>query len=118
MRNRRDDRNRLNTRIPKQAFPTDLARVVIERWENICGGSYVAPPCPGKQLLRSLLEIAYLTASAPEEDRFPQFNILAAPADMNDEHIGRRWKFKDSRDLTVTEMRRLAPAVDVRKSAI
>lgn len=118
MSNRRNDWNRLNTRIPKQAFPIDLARVVTERWDNICGGSYVTPPCPGKRLLKSLLEIAYLAASAPEEDRFPQFNILAAPVDINDNHIGQRWKFKDSRDLTVAEMRRLAPAADVRKSAI
>lgn len=107
-------------RIPKRAFPRDLARVTTQRWENICGGEYVAPPCPPKKLLQELLEVVYLTATAPEESRFPSFNVVTAPAgpDGDGLDLGRRWAFDQKRQLSVSELRRLAPAVDLRKSAI
>lgn len=107
-------------RIPARAFPNTLATIVLKRWDYICSGDYVTPPCPPQKLLRALVETAYLAASAPEEDRFPEFNIVATPiGTVGDElHIGYRWPFSDPRPLTVSELRRLAPAVDVKKSAI
>lgn len=118
MQKRKDDWRKLNTRIPKQAFPRDLARVVAERWNTICGGEYITPPCPPPALLRSLLEIAYLTGSAPEEDRFPQFNIVATPGDDLQGQSITKWSFDEEREFSVSELRRLVPAIDVRKSAI
>jgi hypothetical protein len=103
-----------------RAFPVHLAQVVAQRWNHVCGGSYVTPPGPPEELLREVLEVAYLAASAPEEDRFPRFNLVClsktngASADL----IGNRWKFAELRELSVSELRRLAPASDLRKSAI
>jgi hypothetical protein len=107
-------------RIPKRAFPKDLARIAFERWPNIVGGDYVVPPCPPKLLLKELLEVVCLTATAPEEGRFPSFNIVAIPAGAPDENrnLGQQWAFDESRPLSISELRRLAPAVDLKKSAI
>ena len=78
------------------------------------------PPCPSEKLLQELLEVAYLTASAPEEDRFPKFNLVCFPKSQSDagDPVGYRWKFIDSRPLSVGELRRLAPVSDLRKSAV
>jgi hypothetical protein len=107
-------------RIPRRAFPQTLAAIAFKRWAYMCGGDYVTPPCPPKKLLQVLVETAYLTASAPEEDRFPKFKFVATPLGVvgDNQHIGRRWPFSERRLLTVSELRRLAPAVDVKKSAI
>jgi hypothetical protein len=107
-------------RIPRRAFPHTLAAIAFKKWEYVCGGNYVTPPCPPQKLLKELLETAYLTASAPEEDRFPQFNIVATPLSAigDNPHIGHLWRLNANRPLTVTELRRLAPAVDIKKSAI
>jgi sensor domain DACNV-containing protein len=107
-------------RIPARAFPSTLAAVVHKRWNFVCGGTYVTPPCPSKPLLRAVLETAYLASSSPEEDRFPKFNIIATPiGGLGEEHyIGHKWPFSNQRVLSVSELRRLAPAVDIKKSAI
>ena len=103
-----------------RAFPEDLAHIVAQRWNSVCAGDYAAPPCPPEKLLQEVLEVAYLTASAPEEDRFPKFNLVCFPKSQSDagDPVGYRWKFIDSRPLSVGELRRLAPASDLRKSAI
>ncbi|MDF3063897.1 MAG: hypothetical protein K0S06_4006 [Microvirga sp.] len=107
-------------RIPARAFPNTLAAIALRRWDYIWCGEYVTPPCPPRKLLQALLESAYLAASSPEEDRFPAFNIVATPLDETSDklQIGHRWPFNDRRPLTVAELRRLAPAVDVKKSAV
>jgi hypothetical protein len=103
-----------------RAFPRDLAKVVFNRWNTLVFGEYKVPPCPPQHLLRELLEIAYLAAGIAEEGRYPSFNIVAMPEGDGNEHynIHHRWPFDQSRMFSIGELRRLAPAVDVKKSAI
>ncbi len=103
-----------------RAFPNDLARIVAARWDKLVAGDYKAPDCPETPLLRGLLEIAYLAANVPEEGRYPEFNILAVRRGqpIADQQTTRTWPFDSARPLTVEELRRLAPATDLRKSAI
>ncbi|MBT3238182.1 MAG: hypothetical protein HOK06_03140 [Rhodospirillaceae bacterium] len=102
-------------------FPRNLAEAVVGRWNNLVAGDYVTPPCPPVDLLNELLETAYIVASAPEETRYPQFNLLALSknedGDYTDEFI-QKWPFDKPRSLSIAELRRLAPAVDVKKSGI
>lgn len=101
------------------AFPKELAKKVAERWENIVGGDYVTPPLPPGKLLRQLLEVAYLAAAVPEESRYPKFNILAIPIEKSSvKRTGKIWTFNKPRPLSVDEIRRLAPSIDFKKSAI
>ncbi|WFP61314.1 putative sensor domain DACNV-containing protein [Mesorhizobium sp. WSM4904] len=102
------------------AFPKDLADVVFKRWPHMVGGDYVTPPCPPLQLLEQLLDVSYLTASAPEEARYPSFNIvaLAENSTKTPSPVGPVYEFASSRPLSVGELRRLAPATDSKKSAI
>lgn len=83
-------------------------------------GEYTVPPLPPNRLLRQLLETAYLAAAMPEEGRYPQFNVVAIPASKIPEatSLGQIWNFENLRPLSVDEIRRLAPAVDFKKSAI
>ncbi len=103
-----------------RAFPSNLAKVVAGRWKHMVAGDYETPPCPPENRLRELLEIAYLAAGAPEEARYPQFNVVAVPDadEVQRNRIGCRWPFDEPRPLSVSELRRLAPAVDAKKSAI
>lgn len=101
-------------------FPRDLAEIVTDRWDLMVSGEYVTPACPDKELLQELLEVAQIAAAVPEESRYPQFNIVASSASEtgNNAWIGQRWRFDSERPLTVDELRRLAPVVDIKKSAI
>ncbi|AZO30076.1 putative sensor domain DACNV-containing protein [Mesorhizobium sp. M1B.F.Ca.ET.045.04.1.1] len=83
-------------------------------------GEYELPLCPPLPLLRQLLENCYLTASAPEEARYPQFNVIALPKNGEEisEAVGKTYRFSRPRPLSVSELRRLAPATDMKKSAI
>jgi hypothetical protein len=100
-------------------FPRDLADAVSANWANMVSGQYVTPPCPPKPLLRKILESCYLAAGAPEEARYPQFNVVVTAG--NTDHIDEAittYKFDVRREVSVEELRRLAPATDFRKSAI
>lgn len=103
-----------------RAFPRDLAKAVVERWHQMVAGDYVTPPIPNDALLRELLETAYLSAGFPEEGRYPKFNIVAVPLSdpVENRVLGDVWCFNEPRPLSVNEIRRLAPAVDSKKSAI
>jgi len=83
-------------------------------------GDYVTPPRPPDRLFRELLETAYLSAGLPEEGRYPQFNIVAVPASDSAEgqYVGEVWYLDGPRPFSVDEVRRLAPAVDFKKSGI
>ena len=101
------------------AFPKELTKKVVERWKTVVGGDYVAPPLPPSRLLRQLLEVAYLAAAVPEENRYPKFNLVAIPVDNSGvQRLGKIWSFNNRRPLSVDEIRRLAPSVDFKKSAI
>lgn len=103
-----------------RAFPRDLARAVASRWNHIVAGDYEVPPCPNLRELTHILESCYLAASSPEESRYPSFNIVITPTsnDLSSNSIVSSYPFSQSRALNVTEIRRLAPAVDIKKSAI
>jgi hypothetical protein len=104
-----------------RAFPKDLAKVVIGRWDNfVSGPDYVRPPRPSDRQLSELLEIAYLSAALQEEGRYPQFNILTVPLvdSAKRRYLGDVWEFDNVRPLSVEEVRRLAPAIDFKKSGI
>ena len=82
-------------------------------------GQYTAPPRPPDSLFRQLLDTTYLASTIPDEGRFPQFNIVAIPEpDSQARYLGEVWQFADQRQFSVDEIRKLAPAVDYRKSAI
>ncbi|WP_456744508.1 putative sensor domain DACNV-containing protein [Bradyrhizobium sp. USDA 4354] len=101
------------------AFPKELAKKVSDRWPNMVAGDYVTPPLPPLRLLRHLLEVAYLAAATPEEARYPQFNLLAVPKEGAGEGgLGSIWKLESPRPLSIDELRRLAPSVDFKKSAV
>lgn len=101
-------------------FPRDLAKIVVERWEVMVSGDYTPPPCPTLVLLRNLLETCHVTASSPDEDRFPQFNVAAVPRDGFEQVFSDNslLLFGAPRPLSTQELRRLAPVVNVKKSAI
>jgi hypothetical protein len=92
---------------------------VAKRWNTLVAGDYVVPECPSSGILREVLEMAYLASSAAEEARYPQFNLLVTPktATLADTEFG-AFPFDRPRPLAVSELRRLAPASDIRKSAI
>jgi len=103
-----------------QCFPETLATIVFNRWDKLVSGDYTPPPLPSKKILKSILEIAYITGGAPEEDRYPRFNIVATPLGNSEEtgQLGKIWQFSKRRQFTVSDLRRLAPAADIKKSAI
>lgn len=102
------------------AFPGALAKVVFDNWHHMVMGDYVPPPCPPFKLLKQFMEVCYIAASSPEEARYPQFNVVAVPKQQSNasEAFGKNWRFTSSRLFNVGELRRLAPAVDLKKSAI
>jgi hypothetical protein len=102
--------------LPK--FPADLALAVAKRWDNLVTGHYVVPDCPPLRVLKRILESSYLAASAAEEGRYPQFNVLVTRKTVGMAEVKEIFPFEQARPLTVSELRGLAPASDVRKSAI
>jgi hypothetical protein len=102
------------------AFPKDLAKRVSERWSTMIAGDYTAPPCPPLDLLKELLEICFLSANIPDEGRLPKFNVIATPVQQPFDGVRyeKPWPFLQPRTLSIAEFRALAPATDLRKSAI
>lgn len=102
------------------AYPSVLAKVVTEHWQHIVSGDYVTPGCPSRRLLSRILEACYLAASAPEEGRYPQFNVLVT--EDGEGHSPTQGitfcPFAVRRKIDDHELRRLAPATDMKKSAI
>jgi hypothetical protein len=99
-------------------FLADLAREVAKQWHNLVAGDYVAPDCPPLGVLKSILESSYLAASTTEEGRHPQFNVIVTPRSAQIADIEVLFPFEQARPLSVSELRRLAPATDFKKSAI
>ncbi len=101
------------------SFPKDLASTVFERWTQLVAGDYTPPLCPDTKLLQHLFEVSYMAACCPEEMRFPKFNFVATSKDScMAPHGCAGIKFDEPRQLTVQEVRRLAPTIDIAKSAI
>lgn len=104
----------------KLEFPKDLAKVVREKWHTMVGGQYTAPDCPETALLVKLLETISLASAAPDEGRYPEFNTIAVRRGrlLTGATKATIWKFDNPRPLTVNELRKLAPATDIKKSAV
>lgn len=102
------------------AYPKDLAGHVHARWDNLVAGSYKAPPCPPKSLLTKLLDTIYISSRISDEGRYPSFRLIAFPESQSSvlESQFEVFRFSEARPLTVSELTRLAPATDVKKSAI
>lgn len=102
------------------AYPTALAKVVSERWQNMVSGDYVTPACPERRLLSRILNAVFVAASAPEEGRYPQFNVVVTKdCDGHSPAKGFTFcPFASRRKLDGHELRRLAPATDMKKSAV
>jgi hypothetical protein len=101
------------------AYPTHLAKAVSDRWDRIVSGEYVTPECPEPKSLAHILDVCYLAANAPEEGRYPRFNVVVTAKDPSGPpaHMT-TYPFAPARPLSVSELRRLAPATDVKKSAV
>lgn len=100
-------------------FPKDLADVVFTRWNDIVAGDYVAPECPSKKILKEILEACYIAGGAPEEGRYPKFNVVVGNVNgLSTTPDVVTYSLSSQREVTVDEIRRLAPATDARKSAI
>lgn len=101
-------------------YPSVLAKVVAEHWQHIVSGDYVTPGCPSRRLLSRILDACYLAASTPEEGRYPQFNVIVT--EEGDSHPAAQGitlcPFAVPRKIDAHELRRLAPATDIKKSAI
>ncbi len=101
------------------SFPKDLASTVSERWTELVAGEYTPPPCPNTELLRQLFEVCYLAANCAEEMRYPKFNVIATLLETGVKPNGyAAIEFDEPRPLNVQEIRRLAPTIDIAKSAI
>lgn len=94
---------------------TDVAKAVLERWNDIVAGEYKAPSKPSESVLSTLLESVNYAAGFPEEGRYPRFNVTAA---SSEEHVDSLMRFERARPFTVAELRRLIPATDPKKSAV
>ena len=100
-------------------FPKDLASTVSDRWNKLIAGEYSPPPCPPNELLQQLFEVSFIAANCPEESRYPKFNIVAISGQADASPQGyNALKFDTPRPLSVQEIRRLAPTIDIGKSAI
>lgn len=102
--------------MPRTMFPADLAKITVDRWPHLVSGDYETPPCPPMKLLKQLLETAYVASSMSDEARYPAFNLVAERG--TNHQLLPSWKFETPRALTPNELKRLAPATDLRKSAI
>lgn len=96
-------------------FPKDLSNFVYEKWSLLVAGAYEAPPCPPKKILQDILEVCYIVSCAFEETRSLQFNIICLPLGKE---VPNQWLFDSIRQLTVSELKRLSPVVDLKKSAV
>src|SRR5262245_2893864 len=92
-----DDEGGRDSKFGSRNFAANLTSVVLDRWLHFVSGDYARPPCPPENLLTELLEVAYLTASAPEEGRYPRFNIVATPVSSNppSSQVCSTWQFDE-----------------------
>lgn len=97
-------------------FPRSLAHRVSDRWDKVIGGDYTHPPCPPLSQLIKLLEACYIASTSTEEGRYLPFNIVVCRA--GEVSIDNVVRIIQARPLDPHQIRRLAPTVDLKKSAI
>jgi len=105
------------------AFPADLARQVIDRWNTfVSRHDSPAPPLPGPRHLQHILETAFFASLEREEGRDLRFVLCCTPGlevkrDGFDEVVP-VVPFQSSRPLSVDAIRSLAPAASPSNAAI
>jgi hypothetical protein len=105
-------------------YPPDLVVLVKKAWAAPSRFSgQERPPLPSDDALAELLGVAYQTSLLREEGRTLAFRIIFLPRETaktrKDPHQKSRVaKFTEVRELSVAELRRLAPAADSVRSMI
>jgi hypothetical protein len=107
----------------RYAFPNDLAEQVMARWQTfVAKHDQPAPPLPGVEELRFVLETAFVASFAREEGRNLRFVLCCSPlATVPREGATDAVPlvaFQDRRPLTVDTLRSLGPAVSPANAAI
>ncbi|MBD9405042.1 hypothetical protein IB236_06835 [Acidovorax sp. ACV02] len=106
-------------------YPPDLVPLVQSAWAttNRLRGEK-RPPLPASDLLKELLALVYHTSLLREEGRKLLFRIIYLPRGSSKKisharHSNSRLAvFTEDRSLNVSELRRLAPAADSRRTMI
>ncbi len=105
-------------------FPSQLAEIVQNRWFRAYSGpKYEYPPIPPQKLLQNLLEVCYFASFESDEGRSLRFSICCT-RDINkirchcSDDLVESWKFDKARKFTIREVRKLATASDIDRSAI
>lgn len=109
------------------AYPDDLARFVLEHWEDYADG-VEEPGCeqaeaPEVAVLETLFSACYQAGLLREEERPVTFRAILAPPEEFPEEDGppyglHRMEFGEPRPLNERELRRLSPAADYERSLI
>jgi hypothetical protein len=103
-------------------YPSDLVALVRKRWGNYIGGQFEWPALPRGEHLQRLFEVAYFASLEREEGRSLEF-AMCFSNDSNvvrpdsSEHIP-MIRFAESRPLTISGIRALAPAASRRNAAL
>ncbi len=106
-----------NLRSNQSQFPPDLAELVEEIWANVVGGEFTSPALPTSAELKTLLDTCYHASFEREEGRGVVFALAWLPSDAPPQRQHERTPvpsltFSEPRELSVAEIRRLAPACD------
>lgn len=96
-------------------FPKDLADGTHAAWDRFVAED-LRPPCPPREALTELLEVAAVASAFPEEGRYPRFLLIALPA--GDARFRSLWRFAGARAYGVHDLRGLIPATDGQRSAV
>lgn len=105
-------------------FPQHLVKAITDKWDHfVIGSDYDRPLLPSRIALRQLLEICYLASLETDEGRSLSFTVCYTSGNdnvryHNSEDEVECWKFDQSRDFTLAEIRRLAATTELDSSAI
>ena len=105
-------------RTTQDAYPTDLARFIRERWDEDRAG-----PLPDQGALEALISACYQASLLREEERAVRFRVILCDPDLLPPNEGppdgiHRLEFPEQRTFDVQELRRLSPAADYYRSLI
>jgi Probable sensor domain DACNV len=105
------------------AYPTDLADLVLTRWHEATAAGRIHLPPPATATLANLLSICYQATLLREEGRPVTFRLALSEPAAFEPSVGpptglHRLVFTRSLPLDQHELRRLAPAVEFSRSLI
>jgi hypothetical protein len=102
----------------RDAYPSDLAHFVHERWDEEGAG-----PLPELGTLENLISVCYQASLLQEEERAVMFRLILCTPDRLPPNEGppggiHRLEFPEPRPFDIQEIRRLSPAADYYRSLI